>query len=464
MKERAKQAWYLRVPHPVLLLFGIMLLVTLLSYVLPAGTFERAVVDGRERVVPGSYRVIPSTPIGLMDLFKAFPMGFKTASNIVFIVLASGIMFGVLDRTQTIERLVGVVVHRLGAQRQNLLIVLLTMLYGLCGVIVGYENNIALVPIAGMISLSIGGDLMLAASMSVGAITVGFGLSPINPYTVGVGHQIAELPLFSGAGLRALLCLGSLSILAFYNVRYYRRLREKPESSLGQGLDESGLALSQPLETYQLDRTNQLVLLAFLIGMGVMLYGVFTYQWYLNEISAIFLMITIAVAVLARLDGRTLGETVLHSVGVVAPGAFMVGYATAIKVLLEIGHIGDTIAFQLTQLLETLPLYASAIVMSGAQSLINLLIPSGSGQALATLPIMIPVGELLGLSRQTTILAFQIGDGVTNLFNPTLGGLIAMLSLSRVPFDRWLRFIWPVVLVILGLAWVFLLAAVGIGY
>jgi len=160
----------------------------------------------------------------------------------------------------------------------------------------------------------------------------------------------------------------------------------------------------------------------------------------------------------------TFSETVLKSIGIVAPGAFMVGYARTISVILEMGNIGDTIAFQLSEVLKTLPTYASVVFMSLAQCGINLVIPSGSGQALATLPIMIPVGDVLGLTSQTTILAFQIGDGVTNLFNPTLGGLIAMLSLCRVPFDRWLRFIFPLTFILLLLAWCFLLFSVYIGW
>ena len=142
----------------------------------------------------------------------------------------------------------------------------------------------------------------------------------------------------------------------------------------------------------------------------------------------------------------------------------MVGFATTIKVILEMGQISDTIAYNLSELLTSLPIYLAALVMSLAQCLMNLMIPSGSGQALATLPVMIPVGDLVGLTRQTTILAFQIGDGVTNLINPTLGGLIAMLSLCRVPFDRWLRFIVPLMLSILVMSWLFLMAAVLMGY
>ena len=200
----------------------------------------------------------------------------------------------------------------------------------------------------------------------------------------------------------------------------------------------------------------------FVAGIGVMLYGIFQHGWYMNEISAIFIIIGILAGIAARMDGTTLSETALKYVGIVAPGAFMVGYATTIKVIMEMGNINDTIAYELSSLLSSLPTYASAVCMSMSQSVINFFIPSGSGQALATLPIMIPLGELLGLTRQTSILAFQIGDGVTNLFNPSLGGLIAMLSMCKVPFDRWLRFIFPLVLMILGVAWLVLLFTVYI--
>jgi uncharacterized ion transporter superfamily protein YfcC len=149
----------------------------------------------------------------------------------------------------------------------------------------------------------------------------------------------------------------------------------------------------------------------------------------------------------------------------VAPGAFMVCFATTIKVLMELGHIGDSISFHLSEVLKkTLPIYASGVAMAVSQSFINFFIPSGSGQALATLPVMLPLGEVIGLTRQTTILAFQIGDGISNLMNPTLGGLIAMLSMCRVPLDRWLRFIFPMALALFILSSITLIIAVAIGY
>lgn len=462
--QKKRKKWYELIPHPVLMLFGIIVLTALLSYILPAGAFERIEVEGRQRVVPNSYQQIEPTPVGLLDMFLAIPLGFKAAIEIVFIVLASGIMFGILEKSGMVENTVGTLVKKMGLNRRFLLVAALTYLYGGLGVMIGYENNIAMVPIAAVISLAIGGDLILAAGISVGAITVGFGLSPINPYTVGVGHKIAEMPLFSGAELRSVLCFAALSVLAWYNIRYFKRIIADEQNSLGADLDARGFKLSKALEEYSVSRKDWIILFIFVGGLAVTLYGVFVHHWYINEISAMFLMITVAAGIASREKAWDLSETVLASVAVVAPGAFMVGFANSIRVVMEMGNIGDTIANSLAMALSTLPTYASAVFMSIAQSVINLFIPSGSGQALATLPIMIPVGEILGLTRQTTILAFQIGDGVTNLFNPTLGGLIAMISLCRVPFDRWLRFIFPLTGIVLVLAWIFLVFSVAIGW
>ncbi len=462
MKE--KQKWYTHIPHSVSILFGIIVFVSILTYILPAGTYERVIVDGRSRVVPGSYKLLPASPVDLLDMFKSIPLGFKAAVEIIFIVLAGGIMFEMMDKSRAVECAVGTLVRRVGRQRRFILVVLVTIAYGLLGVAVGYENNIALVPIAAVVSLALGGDLILAAGMSVGAMTVGFGLSPINPYTVGTGHKIAELTLFSGAGLRSVLCVAGLGLMAYYNIRYFRKILREPSKSLGRGLDENGISLSQPLDSYTMTRTHWIVILCFMVGLSVSLYGVFNLGWYINELSAIFLMVALAAGITARMDAHVISETVLAAIAKSAPGAFMVGYATSIKVLMEMGQISDTISFRLAELLQGLPLYLSAISMSLAQCVINLFIPSGSGQALATLPVMIPLGEVLGLTRQTTILAFQIGDGVTNLFNPTLGGLIAMLAMCRVPLERWLRFIMPLAFMVLLMAWVGLMVAVWTGY
>ena len=435
-----------------------------LTYVLPAGTYERVIIDGRSTVVPNSYKVINSTPVNLLEMFKAIPLGFKAGVEIIFIVIAGGIMFGFMEKSKAIENAVGTLIKKLGLQRKNLIIVIMTFMYGLLGVTVGYENNIALVPIAAMLSLALGGDLMLAAGISVGAMTIGFGLSPINPYTVGTGHKLAELPMFSGALLRTALCFSGLTIMAIYNVRYFKKISNHPKQSLALGLDTNNLALSKPLKDYTLSSKNWSVISIFLLGLIVILYGVFNLNWHINELSAVFLMIALLCGIASKMSATSISETLLEGVAFAAPGAFLVGFATSIKVLMEMGNIGDTISYQLSTMLEGLPLYVAAIGMSISQTVINFFIPSGSGQALATLPVMLPLGESLGLTQQITILAFQIGDGISNLVNPTLGGLIAMLSMCRVPIDRWIRFIFPVLILILLLSFVVMVIAVATNY
>ncbi|OSY89434.1 C4-dicarboxylate ABC transporter [Tenacibaculum holothuriorum] len=454
----------IKIPHALTLLFVIILLIAALTHVIPAGKFERVLVEGRNRVIPNSYAVIQSTPVSFFEIFKAIPLGFKTAVNIIFIVLTGGIMFGIMEKTQAIENAAGTLVKKLGNEKRYLIVFLITFFYGFLGVFVGYEHNIAMVPLAAVLSIAIGGDLILAAGISVAAITVGFGLSPINPYTVGIGHKIAELPLFSGAGLRTFLCLLALCMLALYNIRYLKRISNDPEKSLGKGLDEKGIKLSKEISEYTITKENYMVLAIFIIGLGVILWGVFTHSWYFTELSAIFLMIALACGSVSRMNPTVFSETVLESVAKAAPGAFMVGFATSIKVLMDMSNISDTISFEMANVLQGLPQYFAAVGMSISQGVINLFIPSGSGQALATLPVMIPLGEVLGLTRQTTILAFQIGDGVTNLVNPTLGGLIAMLSMCRVPLNKWFKFILPLVLIILVLSWTVLTIATLINY
>ncbi|MFT5997741.1 MAG: putative ion transporter superfamily protein YfcC [Neolewinella sp.] len=479
--------WYSRIPSPLIMLFLIILVVAAMTWLLPAGLYERMEVNGRMRVVPGSYGEVPSTPLSFFDIFKAFPEGYKRATPIIFICLASALMFSLLEATKTIENVIGRVVHLMGNNsadvpetvvqqpgvsaspmgqtRAEILLVLLTLVYGLLGIMVGYENNIATIPIAAIVVLALGGDLVLAAGVSIGGMTVAFGLSPINFYTVGNGHLIADLPLFSGAWLRTILCTGGLLLMSWYNVRYYRRLKADPESGIGRGLDTSGMQLSKPLHEYAITGRNWMMLLIFLLGLTAVLIGVFNVEgFHINDTSAIFLIVTVVLALASGLSGKKVTEAGFHSIAQMAPATFIIGMATTVSVLMEQGQIQDTISNGLANALSGLPTYASAIGMSIGQSGLNLLIPSGSGQAMATLPVMIPLGNELGLSPQISILAFQIGDGVTNLFNPSLGGLVAMLSLCRVPFDRWLRFALPLTGMLLIWAWLGLLLAVAVGY
>ncbi|MEM9680243.1 MAG: YfcC family protein, partial [Bacteroidota bacterium] len=291
-----------RIPHAITILFFIIVVMTLLTYIIPAGAYERVLMDGRNVVVPDSYKVVASTPVGLLDMFKAIPLGFKAASEIIFVVFAGAIMFGFMETSKSIENSVGTLVKTLGLKRKYVIIIIMTFVYGILGVAVGYENNIALVPIAAVLSIALGGDLILAAGISVGAMTIGFGLSPINPYTIGTGHKIAELPIFSGAILRSVLCFSALSFMAYYNVRYFKRITANPDKSLGKGLETGNLKLSKPIEDYHISPSNWLVISIFIIGLIVIVYGVFNLNWFINELSAVFLMVALLCGLVTKMS------------------------------------------------------------------------------------------------------------------------------------------------------------------
>lgn len=455
-----------RVPHALVIMFGITLLVTILSYFVPAGSFQRIVSEatGRLVVVPGTFEFLTPTPIGFENYITAFLRGFKKAGDVIFVVLSGGVMFAILDRTKSIEKTVGVFVRTLGMSRKKAIVIIMTLLYGVLGVAVGYENNIALVPIAAMVSLAIGGDLILAAGMSVGAMTIGFGLSPINPYTVGLGHKLAQLPLFSGSGLRSILCFLGIVLMCYYNLRYLKKIVENKTNGLGDGLNTEGLSLKQSLSSYKMEWKDWVIFSVFIVGLTYTIYAIFNYGWFFQELSGMFLVIGLVAGLIGRLNGEAISQATLEGIKLTSGGAFMVGFAASITILLEDASIIDTLCFYASEGLKQVPSSMSSIIMALAQTGINYLIPSGSGQALATLPIMLPLGELVGVSNQITILAFQIGDGVSNLCNPTLGGLVAMLSICRVPFDRWLKFIFPLTLLLLGISFLFLIIASFINY
>ncbi|WP_020008216.1 YfcC family protein [Salinicoccus albus] len=465
MNDESKRKKLLdRIPHPLALLFFIVVAASVLTYIIPAGSYDRETVDDATRTIPGSFEYGAGNPVGIMDLFTAIPEGFQEMADIVFITFAAAMMFGLLEKTGMLENTVGTLIRKIGMKRRFLIVVIMTFVYGFFGIFVGLENNIALIPIAVLLSVSIGGDAMLGAGIGIGGVLVGFGLSPFNPYTVGVGHRIAELPLFSGWFFRSVLVALVLSVLAYYNVRYFKRILKDEKNSLAHDIETGDMQLTQPLGSYRMRKKDIAMLFVFILGFAVMLTGIFTQGWYINEVAAIFLMIGIVCGIIAGMNSSQIADTFSKALEPSALAAILIGVAMATQVVMNQGNISDTIAYVLTSVLEHSPTTLAAVFMTISQSIINILIPSGSGQALVTLPIMIPVGDMLDITRQTAILAFQIGDGITNLFSPTLGGLMAMLGLCKVPYGRWLRYIVPFVIIALFISWFALVISVLVNW
>ncbi|YCO02573.1 YfcC family protein [Vibrio sp. VNB-15] len=457
METTEKKAWYKSMPDPMVLIFMILVATYLLTFVVPAGEFSRVVVDGRTTVVPNSFAYLNDIPaVHFFDIFVAIPKGLLSAAPYLFIVFIAGGLFHILQRTGALENAIGVAVNKAGVKNRNLIITIGTFIYGFFGVAVGFENNIALVPVAVLISAAVGYSSLVGTVMAVGGIGVGFALSPINPYTVGVAQGIAELPTFSGAWLRAAMVISSLALLSYYICTRVAKMEFKePDSAEG---------LSKDLSEYRLEKKDKLTLGIFLAGLGVMLYGVFANGWYINEIAGLFLLMAIVIGAVNGLSANSIVKQMMEGASGVTAGALVIGVAASIQIILDQAQIIDTIVNALSSLIQDMPIAISAIVASVVQGVINLFVPSGSGQAMVTMPILIPVADLTGMSRQLMITAFQVGDGLTNLIVPTSGGTLAMLALGRVSYEQWLKAIMPFMAFVYVLCWVALFVGQMVGY
>ncbi|GED23242.1 YfcC family protein [Halomonas halmophila] len=455
--QQARKPWYRTVPDPMVLIFLILVATYVLTFFIPAGEFERVMRDGRTTVVPGSFHYLKDVaPIHPFDIFVAIPKGLISASQYLFIVFIAGGLFHILQKSGALENAIGVAVRRVGVERRNLIITVGTFIYGFFGVAVGFENNIALVPIAVLIASAIGCSSLVGTAMAVGGIGVGFALSPINPYTVGVAQGIAELPTFSGAWLRTLMVVTSLALLSLYICKRVTRMdfEESPHAE----------TLSKHLSDYRMSRRDWLTLGVFVGGLVAMLFGVFMAGWYINEIAGIFLLLAIVIGAINGLGANGIVKQMMEGAAGVTAGALVIGVAASIQVILEQAQIIDTIVNSLSGLIEGIPIMFAAVMASVVQGVINLFVPSGSGQALVTMPILIPVADLVGMSRQLMITAFQVGDGLTNLIVPTSGGTLAMLALGRVSYAQWLKAIMPFMAMVYLLCWGGLIIGHLVGY
>lgn len=444
------------IPDPMALIFYILIFTWLLTWLIPAGVFDRVDVNGRMVVVPESFHFTEGGKLSFLDVFFAVPKGMVAASSVVFITFIAGGLFHILASTHMLENAVGTMVKKLGRERGTLLVWITTFIFGLLGIAVGYENNIALVPIAVLVGLAIGGDLLVGLGIAIGGIGFGFATSPINPYTVGVSHGIAQLPVFSGADIRSIFAFLILCVVAHHNARYLAKIQKNPEKSLAKGLATHDLELGKPLNQYYMSGKDWTIFAIFIIGLAVMLYGVFWLKWYINEIAGIFLAIAILAGLVSGLKPNQIVTKFTEGASAVVGGALLIGFARGIQVVLDDGRIGDTIINALASHLGDFPVVISSILMSIVHGIINVFIPSGSGQAMATMPIMIPLSDLVGMTRQVAVSAFQIGDGFTNMITPTSGGTLAMLALAGVPYDRWVKFFFPLLIKTYVLAWIFL--------
>lgn len=442
----------LRVPHPLVLLTACVILAAAASYVLPAGEYERRddEATGRVVVVAGTYEEVEPNPVNLFDAMVALPRGMADAAEIIFLVFLIGGAFMVVDATGALRRGVTSLTRALRG-RDLLIIPVVAVPFAIGGVVQNLQEEIIpLIPVLLILTRRIGFNAMVAVAMSAGAAFVGSAFSPINPFQVAIAQQLAELPLASGWGFRIVFLLIALTFWIGMTMRYARRTRGPAEAVAEAGAE--GM------------RSSDWGILGLVGGaFALAVVGMVAWGWGFNELSAAFFIMGVIVGLLAGMGVEGTTEAYVRGFREMTFAALLIGFARTIYVVLQDGRVVDTIVYGLFTPLEGLPVLASAFGMVAAQAVIHVPVPSVSGQAVLTMPVLVPLSDLLGMSRQVTVLAYQYGAGLCELLTPTNGALMAILASAKVRYEDWIRYAGPLYLGLVAIGMVAIWVALGIG-
>ncbi len=454
-----------KVPNTLVLLFAMQVLALVITWVLPAGEFDTTLNEaGRELVVPGTFALLEESPsLSVVDLLTAVPRGMADSQGVIFFVLIVGGVLAVIRHTGAIEALLGRILQRFST-RTGLLIFFPMFAFAVGASTFGMAVEfITLVALLMTFCLAMRLDAMTAVGILVIGYGIGYGAAAMNPFTVLVAQDVADLPPGSGIGLRLAIFL-PLLLLGFHHVyRYAQRVKADPSASLVYDLRHEHAEASVD-EYPPLTTTRKLVLLVMVLGIMTLVAGVIFYGWYLTELSALFVALGIITAVVARITPDDTAVAFSKGVTDLAATALLIGMARGIALILEDGDVLYTIVHGLSVPLTMVGAELAVVGMLLMQSLLNFFIPSGSGQAYVTMPLMAPMSDLLGISRQTAVLAYQFGDGFTNMIIPTNGILMGILGIAGIPYDRWFRFLMPLMLKLLLASSAILIGAVWFGY
>jgi uncharacterized ion transporter superfamily protein YfcC len=437
-------------PHPITLLVACTLLAAAASYVVPAGEYERRddPATGRRVAVAGTYHRVPPHPVGPFAAVIAIPRGMADAGAVIFFVFLVGGAFAVVDRTGALRW--GVDRLARGLARRDVLVIPISCLAFATGGALEHmsEEIIALVPVMLVLTRSLGMDAVTAVAMSLGAASVGAAFSPIDPFLVGIAQKVAGLPLLSGALFRMAFLVPALGLWIWGTLRHAARTRTAPPPR------DTLLAPSA-----ELGPRHGYVLVLVVAAFAVFVYGVLRLGWDFEQMAALFFVMGVAAGLVGGLRVAGTAAAFAEGFASMASAALLIGFARAIYVVLNDGHIVDTIVHGLFTPIGNLPLTLSAWGMLVAQTAVHVPVPSTSGQAVLTMPVLVPLSDLLGLSRQVTVLAFQYGAGLCELLTPTNGALMAVLAVAGVRYEDWFRFLVPLYLFLFALG----AAAVGVG-
>ena len=462
-----------KVPHTLVILFSMVILAQILTYIIPAGEFDRVATEsGRMQVVSGSFHLTPDTPaVPVFASLTAIPKGFSGAHEIIFFVFIIGGLFAVLRATGSLEAFMASLL-RLWGDKPFWLIAGGISLFAFGSSTVGFgEEYYPFVPVLVSMCLALGYDRMTAIGIIMVGYGAGYGPAIINPFTTLIAQDIAGLEPASGLWYR-LICFFIFVSIGIHHVwSYAKKVKADPAASLVADIEVpagSMLPSSQEaaalVDTAPMTSVQKQIMTAVSAAMVLLIYGMIGWKWGLFEMQGLFAGLVILIALLARMSPDQTATEFSAGAGSLTSVALLIGVARAIQVVLDQGGVVDTMVYGISVPLQELPPALSAVGMFFVQSILNFFIPSGSGQAYVTMPIMAPLADVVGVTRQVAVLAFQFGDGFSNILIPTQYVLIGILAMAGIPYDRWLRFIMPFMVKVAIVGSLALVVAVLIGY
>ena len=452
-------------PDTIVILIGMIVLAAILTYFVPSGTYDRIEDPGTQRMVvnPESFHYIEQTPVGIGDMLLAVPDGIIASASIIVLTILSGAAFHIINKTGAIDAGLSTAMKKLQGGKVYIMLFGIMAMGALLGLRGSAESLLPFIPIAVTAAMAMGFDSITGvALMLVGGIG-GYSVSFIDSAFI-IGQGIAGLPAFSGIPFRMVAFVLLTLPCALYIFLYCRKIRKNPSSSSMYDADKNLEIAVDTTSAPSLTGRRKLVLFIFLGSFVVLFYGIFKLGFNVRKITAMYFALAVVAGVAGGFSANEFAGHFVDGAKSMMYGVLAVGLARVISEVLTNGNILDTITHSAAGVVGHLPGWASASGMFIVQMLINILIPSGSGQAAVTMPIMAPLADLVGVTRQTAVLAFQMGDSITNFISPTVGYFMAAIAIGNIPWIKWAKWVTPLLIILTVECCAILSVATMIGY
>ncbi|WZL72755.1 TIGR00366 family protein [Clostridiaceae bacterium 35-E11] len=461
-----KKKFKFSMPHSYIVIGLIIVFAMVMTYIIPAGQYARVEdpITGRSIVDPNSFQFLEQSPVGIFDMFKAIMRGMVDAADIMFFVFFAYGFVSMLIHTGAFDAGLGTLIKKIKG-KEKFIIPVLMLIFGIMGASFGmYEEAYGFVPVTMGIAIAMGYDGMVGAAIVFVGVATGFAAAVTNPFTIGIAQSIAEVPMFSGFGFRLIVWVCFMTLIIWYTMRYANKVKKDPAKSAVYGIKFSFLSdMSQEdLLKKEFTTAHKISLLLFAGTIATFVTGTIKFGWYLEELAAIFIIMMFVIGLVNKYSLGKTCDVFIESCNHVLFGVLIIGIARAVLVVLQDGHVIDTVAYYMASSLTHFSTYVAAEAMLLFQNMLNFFIPSGSGQAATSMPIMTPLADLLGVNRQIAVLAFHFGDGFSNLFWPTQVAIEC--GIAGIPLTRWYKYFGPLFLYMFLLQTFFIIVAVAINF